>query len=247
MQCPIGLLLIASLGSMARGEEAPPAPGASSTAAPSTPAPSSPAPIAPQPDPREAFEQRFIGFDYFSGSAPYIGKYRRPLGPDSFYELVGRPDFAATYRQRSAERNALGVVGLLGIAAGVVYVVAVPKGPEPDINVDHEVFARQMDERSRATDAAIRTGSIISLTGMALGIVSLAINPHPIDEPEARRLADEYNQRLARSLGLTPPDAAPSLPPPPAPPPSPSGLGAQLSFGWAPARGGGVAALAVSF
>lgn len=125
--------------------------------------------------------------------------------------------------------------------------MAAPKGPEPDVNAGHEVFARQMDERSRATDAAMRTGGIISLAGIALGIVSLAINPHPIDEPEARRLADEYNQRLARSLGLTPPAAAPSLPPPPAPPPSPSDLGAQLSFGWAPARGEGVAALALSF
>jgi hypothetical protein len=173
---------------------------------------------------RAAYDRDFVGFEdvyyaHASGStvvvgksiAPYRGTYKEPLQGVRFYDHIGRDDLAKKYKRRRATRA--GLVGggaaalVIGVSAGLaimlrgVRVGDCPSGVDDPVGRDR-CEAEQEDTRSQN----LRKGGILMGTLGGIGFVAMMagmmVKPHPINEPEARRLADEYNQGLRDRVGL---------------------------------------------
>jgi pyruvate/2-oxoglutarate dehydrogenase complex dihydrolipoamide acyltransferase (E2) component len=245
-------VLAAAPGTPAAGEQRP----AGEPAAPvSGTAPPAEAAGEPTPLPQRRYDEEYIqleDFAWVSGShgdttttirtIPYQGKYRKPLEGAAFYEAVGRPDLEAAYLKRESTRTALMLVGLAGVVGGAIYTATSFHQAPPDPAAGPEVFQQQVEAAARAQSEAMRTGIFISLGGLVLGTVGLSIDPHPVTAPEARRLAEEHNQRLRQELGL--PREAPAGE---APPGERSPRAPRLSVGLLPETGGASARLRVAF
>lgn len=52
------------------------------------------------------------------------GKYGRPIGEDTFYRVVGRPDLAEEFARRQSKRRTLGIAGL-GVGVGGIVLAGV--------------------------------------------------------------------------------------------------------------------------
>jgi hypothetical protein len=197
---------------------------------------------SPGPGRSEA-EDRRIGFDVVlyprHGATlvtiPYQGPDRTPLVGASFYEALGRPDLVAEYRARSARRSWLIGVGAAVALGGALYTAA--SWPSGGNDPGSPTFVEQMNRDSQRAQDAIVTGAAISAGGLVLMMIGAFTDPNPVDEVEARRLADEYNRRLEGKLGaLGTSSGAGTRPERP-----------RVAFGAAPAPGGAMAALAVTF
>lgn len=138
----------------------------------------------PRPEPSDAYEEQFIGFDDFGAvvtdhglvtgtvqwSVPYEGKYTKPL-------------------------------------AGVIAAVAIGVGQSEDCGpVTAPGFATCVDRNAHqgfdATAGAIALGG--TLLGGGLVWAGAAIDPNPVGTVEARQLADAYNRELRQRLGAAP-------------------------------------------
>ena len=187
---------------------------------PSAPAPDEPSePSEPgHQSPQELYEERYIGFsevqlfDTATGRAmdqwiePYQGKYRQRLETLEFLELVERPDLVATYKKRNRMRLSIGLggTGLMLGGGGLITWGLVGSCRKVDVAND-QCLAR--DTRP------IIAGSIVSGVGLATVLVATIIDPNPVDGPTSRKLADTYNKRLRRELGLQETGALPPRPP----------------------------------
>jgi hypothetical protein len=156
---------------------------------------------------RDAAEQRFrreaIGFGndvtvylvatperHVAGASqrwfPFKGELKTRLEPAEFYQLVGRADLADSYRERRTLMLQL-YWGGGGLTIGSAVVGLAAHGADGGTI-------------SRLEGAA--------LVGFCGGLVALAAArwlesaPQPIGEKEARSLAEQYNLRLRRQLGL---------------------------------------------
>ncbi len=160
----------------------------------------------------EAYRDRHIGFDRvglvslsglhgsYSGvmslnhwGGPYVGSndnLLRDLG--AFYDAVGRPDYADSYRSRRAWFTALMVPGLLMMMAG------------PPVAITG-VMLRQMPPQPRDGWRPMVWGGVAAL---AVGIIAVIAGSHlkvvPTTTDENYRLAAAHNRALRRQLGLPP-------------------------------------------
>jgi hypothetical protein len=122
------------------------------------------------------------------------------LDPPEFYRALGREDLARAYRRRHfvmiggyvASAVAFAVAGVLNVAHTSNFSVCnhLPADEVPSCTAQH---------RRSATPVLIALG--VGLAGTAVGTYFYR-NPHPIDENDAKALADVYNQRLRGQLGL---------------------------------------------
>jgi len=117
---------------------------------------------------------------------PYRGVAKTRLEPDAFYRLVGRNDLVEQYRRRRT--TMLGTMwGGAVVALGSALVGLA------SLESDSEKVAR------------LQTGALV---GLCVGLSAAAIGSYlqtslePISDSEARKIAEQYNQRLRRSLGL---------------------------------------------
>lgn len=138
----------------------------------------------------DEYQKDFVWFyDGHSGFGrsfvPYHGKYHEPLEGSAFYEAIERPDLASSYRLRQA----LNITMFAGGTALFFY----------------GFFAFH-------DNGLLTIGSV--LAGGVLGSIGFYRANDPVDEPTARRLADEHNRRLKRRLGL-PTDLNPDQSPQP--------------------------------
>jgi hypothetical protein len=177
--------------------------------APAPPPVPAPAPAEPHDDRavRGAAELRFrreaIGFDaeytvylhttperVVAGSTrrwyPYRGELRTRLEPVEFYKLIGRGDLVEEYRRRRQLMLGLTWGGTaLALGSAVLGVAS-------------------LDD----SGAISRLGAA-AVVGLGAGLSAIAIGrwlhhrPQPIDENEAKSLAEQYNARLRRRLGLS--------------------------------------------
>jgi hypothetical protein len=167
-------------------------------------------------DPREEYEKKFIGFDDLAvvnaqtgalvstQTLPYQGKFKKPIDGQAFYALVGREDLASTYGARSTAKTVAVVGGGTGLLAGLVVMMAPLVSPEPcESDFTLETFTACHDRRSAAMKSGLVTGSVIGGVGAVALIIGAAINPHPVTPAEARELADGYNKKLKKELGIT--------------------------------------------
>lgn len=174
----------------------------------------------------DAYQQRFVwfydsvtvvyggfgGFGAWFGRTwiPYQGRYRQPLEGGDFYRAVERPDLASRYARRQATRIGLVVAG-----------------------VGAEVYGfTQFRSHSSAAGYAV-------LGGLVAIFVSWIIDADPVNEPEARQIADVYNKALKSRLGLA------SLPRPTTPTPDAEAARAKADRRedgpWAAPRGAALA------
>lgn len=118
----------------------------------------------------------------------FHGDPGRVLDPVTFYRLVGRDDLAVEYRLRRVAKFISYAIGSAGVVTGLALSV--------------------LSER----DCPMCTGDLVVPALLALGVgvggltlgIYLERNPHPIEESEARTLADQYNRQLRSRYGLPP-------------------------------------------
>ena len=140
-----------------------------------------------------------------TGAAPrtrwvaYKGEPKQQMDPRRFYREVGRPDLAEAYSRRKGMAIGSFVgAGLSFVAAYVSLFVA--------LESSHEAQSKCFDlPFDQTTDCLDRQGGLdptlplvfvgVGAAGVVTGIY-YAFHRHPIDEPEARALADDYNRRL---------------------------------------------------
>jgi hypothetical protein len=153
---------------------------------------------------QERYDREFVWFEEWVGvsaqsgavvaawTVPYQGKYRKQIDGPEFYEIVGRPDLADEYRGTRNLRTGLMIgggvltLGGLGVAMSSLF---------KDCDLDDTAC------EDSVTNMLI-AGGVAGGVGLIGTYIAMAINPHPVEPAEARRLADEYNQRLKKELGL---------------------------------------------
>ena len=136
----------------------------------------------------------------------YRGGADQEIEAPEFYRALGRDDLADRYRMR--QRLMIG-----GFAAGTVaFVVAGVLNIRTDDlracdGMPPGVFDACVHDHMHSAVPTVVAGGI----GLAAALFGTYFyrRPHPIDENDAKALADAYNQRLRRQLGL----AAQSAPP----------------------------------
>lgn len=130
-----------------------------------------------------------------SGGVPVQGKNGRVLEDESFYEVVGQPELADRYRSRDAWKTGLTWGGVAAGIGGLALAF-----PAMTASSDCDVV-----------DASCRNKGNV-LLGVSIGLMSVGtlaflvgngMNPHPVDLDEARGLADQYNDKLKKDLGLS--------------------------------------------
>jgi hypothetical protein len=169
-------------------------------------------------------------------SVPMQGKYGEALKGAKFYEYIGKADYAATYKKRQLIRGLVGAGGVAVGIAGGAYWGANATDPYMeggcDKFYDEDYFETDASDACYAraeeknTMTALIGGGLIGV-GTITFLAPFLIDPHPVKTNERSRLVDEYNDALAKELGL-------------------ASLGAERSApvfaagGWATPDGGGV-------
>ncbi|HEY3444963.1 MAG TPA: hypothetical protein VGK67_01315 [Myxococcales bacterium] len=156
---------------------------------------------------RERFDEKYIGFadiqifDSTSGKVtskwiePFQGKFRQPLEGIRFYEVVGRTDLVEAYHRRSHVRLGVGLGGLGLVLGGSGLIAWGFLGSCSKVAVaSNQCLARDM--------RPVVAGGVLAGVGVAAALASALINPHPLDGPAAREVADTYNKNLRKELGV---------------------------------------------
>ncbi len=159
---------------------------------------------------QQQYDEQYIGFTDFAvlyqtglvatWSKPFLGKYQKPLDFEDFYTRVERPDLASSYQTRKWVR-----IGLWGgsIAVTTATLIAVLASVDNErCNALSADFSACMDRQSKGTSSSASIGLVGLGIGTVLAVVPLFINPQPIEAADARRLADEHNQKLKSKLGI---------------------------------------------
>lgn len=155
---------------------------------------------------REEFLERYVWFQDWVGvnqygsvvsswSVPLKGQYQEPLRGREFYEYIEEPELAQTFRKRQTSRSILVWSGVGAMVGGSVVMLA-------------PIFS--IDSTSDFNTTPLFVGTGIFVAGTALMLVGAAINPHPVEPSEARKLAVQFNKRLAKDLGLDIEDIGPT-------------------------------------
>jgi hypothetical protein len=211
---------------------------------------------APSVGAQAEYDEKFLKFDDVTTidqygrmkqwSMPRQGKSGRTLEGDAFYRALGRDDLVARYQENEKKRTTVLVIGLsIAVAVPVIaFATAGTKNCGSDPSVFDPNFATRSQQHFdciRSNDQAQLTSFIIAGAGATVGLgIALiggnAIDLHPVDGNEARRLVEEYNKKLKDRLGLA--QAAPRERTPPAP---------SLAVSLVPIRGGGMVGLGLEF
>jgi hypothetical protein len=191
---------------------------------------------APPVDGKEAYEQRYIGFDDFvlangfgatlvnSWYGPYEGKYRRRLSYDQFYARVGAGT-NLVHRHRVLRGTWIGLVvgGSLAMVGGII-ALAVQAVANSDAYLRCTQVSNDLCDHESGKTGYIAGGILLPVGfGAFLGGLILS-SRQTVKRAEAHELVDRYNSNLRHELGL---DVEPVRPP--ASPPSGVTF-SQLSF-----------------
>jgi hypothetical protein len=169
---------------------------------------------------QELYDEQAIGFDDFGGvvsshgtvtgtvqwSAPYQGKYKKPLPGVDFYRAVGRPDLVKQYEDRAALRTGVLVGGGLAMLAGTIAATVIASGQTTTCSaIAPGSFALPTCTGPSPVDPAVgflAVGGIVG-GGIAL-IVGASIDPDPMGTVGKRELAESYNRDLWQRVSTEP-------------------------------------------
>ena len=127
----------------------------------------------------------------------FRGGLDQELDPPAFYRALGREDLAHAYDQR----HSVMISGYLVSALAFSAAAALSIGRISDFQSCNHLAADTMPNCEVRSVVPVLVAVGVGLAGTAVGGY-FSRNPHPIDENEAKALADAYNQRLRRQLGL---------------------------------------------
>lgn len=147
------------------------------------------------PAAREQYLEQYVAFEDWVGidqygnavarwTVPYKGRFKEELRGATFYEYVEQPDLAKKFRRRSTTKWTIFGASLAAQLGGATYAV---------------LGAGDLADGSTTKFLA---GMTIMGVGSVTMMVGLLLNPHPVSPSEARRLAHDFNERLARRLGI---------------------------------------------
>jgi len=156
----------------------------------------------------EEYEKRYIDFDEIVGingygavvgrwTEPYQGKYRKPLGGSDFYQAIGRTDLVDSYRRRMANKVLLIAAGVGAMAGSIALAAEKERGSCAMTDFTGGCMVYNTDHPN------IASSIVLGVAGAGAIVWGALLSAHPIDAPEARRLADEYNKDLRRKLNLS--------------------------------------------
>lgn len=113
------------------------------------------------------------------------GPQKREVRNTQFYELVDRRDLASAYRVRQGVKATAIGVGVAAIVSGVITMAVAG-------------IATATNDSDKATrERAALGGGIVAGVGVSFAVFGSVLAEHPVDGKEAKRLADEYNRKLA--------------------------------------------------
>ncbi|MCK5689167.1 hypothetical protein KAI87_07850 [Myxococcota bacterium] len=152
-------------------------------------------------------------------SRPVKGTYREPLSWTEFYEAAGRPELADEYQSKRITRILSFTLGGTAIAVGVLVTSwGVNKtngvGDYDECRNDYSIVSLEYDECKYVADAQAiddaETYKYVPAAGlgtMAFGGLLMLVGGlgggQPVEPREARRIADEHNEKLREELGLS--------------------------------------------
>jgi hypothetical protein len=190
----------------------PPVPDAPPSPPPATPPPPAPAPAAPQsaprPSPAELVYQRqalrfaaLYDVDDARGTPSvrrrwlvFQGDPGQVLSTEEFYRMLGRDDLVSESSSRHAWMVAGCTTAGLGLLTAAVLGVA---------SLDQRCNSPGCSGSQQDVLVPLLVSLGVSVTGIAIAL-HFEGNPQPLDEANAKALADAYNQRLREKLGLPP-------------------------------------------
>jgi hypothetical protein len=218
------LVMAVAHGAAAQVPASPGSPGSPAPFAPVAPAPASPPdgsaaelPLAPPGSDRAerdaheraefAFQRRAIhvrGPGWRDGWIPLQGDLDRELGTEDFLDTVGRPDLAEAYVRDRRTGAVIAGISAAGLVAGAVLIVSQIGGQKDCSSLfPSDAFSACVDANVRGgSGASFAPGIVLSLAGAVGILVGAGYAARSVDTDQARTLADAYNQRLRRELGL---------------------------------------------
>jgi xanthosine utilization system XapX-like protein len=122
------------------------------------------------------------------------------LDAPEFFQMVGRDDLATSYRRRHLVMIGGYAFAVAGFAAAAILTIE-DQSPLTECQAVQGDQGQVCLDRRHRTVAPTVVALVAGLAGIAVGTY-LVRHPQPIDEDDARTLADGYNQRLRGALGL---------------------------------------------
>ncbi|HEX8113750.1 MAG TPA: hypothetical protein VF516_38725 [Kofleriaceae bacterium] len=132
------------------------------------------------------------------------GDLNLELEPEEFYAKVGRPDLGEAYASRRKLMLGSYIAAGVVLVAGTALAFGLNQHKDCPTNLQDPTYFMCADSNLNADQNKIITSTAalgVSTVGLFVGLW-YQLHLHPISENEAKSLADVYNQRLRRELGL---------------------------------------------
>jgi hypothetical protein len=139
----------------------------------------------------------------------YRGSRDQELGAPEFYQMVGRDDLARAYQHRRYAMWGAYIAGGAAFATAAVLTVRNESDYEPCNMIEGPGGLVCVNQQHRSL-APVIVALAVGLVGVGVGTYYQR-TPQPIDENDAKSLADAYNRELRGKLGLTAEAHAPRL------------------------------------
>lgn len=130
----------------------------------------------------------------------FRGQRGEEVDPPEFFGLVGRDDLATSYRHRQLVMTGSFAVAVAGFATAAALTIE-NQSPLTECQTVQGDQGEVCLQKKQRTVMPIVVALVAGVAGVAVGTY-LYRHPQPIDEDDARALADAYNQRLRGALGL---------------------------------------------
>jgi hypothetical protein len=139
----------------------------------------------------------------------YRGSRDQELGSPEFYQMVGRDDLAQAYQHRRYAMYGAYLTGGVAFGTAAVLTLINESHYEPCNMIEGEGGLVCVNQQHRSL-APVIIALAVGLVGVGVGTYYQR-TPQPIDEGDAKALADAYNRELRGKLGLTAEAHAPRL------------------------------------
>jgi hypothetical protein len=130
----------------------------------------------------------------------FRGQRGEEVESPEFFEMVGRDDLAASYWRRHMVMTGSYVVAVAGFATAAILTIE-NQSPITECQAEQGDEGQICLQKKKRTVVPIVVALAAGLVGVGVGTY-LYRHPQPIDEDDARSLADAYNQRLRGALRL---------------------------------------------
>jgi hypothetical protein len=149
-----------------------------------------------------AFQRQSIHFAWHHGLVPLQGDLDRALDTEQFLTTVGRADLAQDHAHRRRVAIGFGIASVAAIAVAGGLLIAQESSPDCSALFPGDAFAKCVDDHINGTGMNLAPTIVLGLGGLVGLLASAAYYGAGLSDDDARAMADAYNQRLRRQLGL---------------------------------------------